>query len=134
MKKLTITEKNGLEIKRKLEEKQEVIFNFKWSISKGRDTYGYNICTCKANNLKVGQCNGGGYDMQGVAIAMFFNMNYKEELKKSNIVNYGYDNNSNYINGMCGLSCVLSIIEKLGFTVKYNYKKNSCDYIISKVN
>ena len=125
-KRLTVKEKNGIQIKELLESGKEVVFNFKWSISKGYYTYGYNICTCKANNLKVGQCNGGGYDMQGVSLASFFNLNYGEDLRKINT--------TGYINGACGLAYVLRVIEKLGFNIKYDYKKNGCDYIISKNN
>lgn len=44
-----------------------------WTVSKGRETYGYNICSLYANGNKVSSCNGGGYDMQGVALASYLN-------------------------------------------------------------
>ena len=41
-----------------------------WTLSKGKDTYGYNICTIKDTTTgKKGQCNGGGYDMAGTSLA-----------------------------------------------------------------
>jgi hypothetical protein len=49
----------------------------KHTTSKGRDTYGYNICTIRVHGsrygtsqpLAVGRCNGGGYDMVGTSLA-----------------------------------------------------------------
>lgn len=42
----------------------------KWTLSKGQNTYGYNICTIKDTKTgKKGQCNGGGYDMAGTSLA-----------------------------------------------------------------
>lgn len=44
------------------------VVEFKWTISKGRDTYGYNICTAFVDGEKVGKASGGGYDMQGASL------------------------------------------------------------------
>jgi hypothetical protein len=49
----------------------------KHTTSKGRDTYGYNICTIRVHvsqfgntpALFTGRCNGGGYDMVGTSLA-----------------------------------------------------------------
>ena len=42
----------------------------KWGISRGMDTYGYNICTVRdAKSGAKGRCNGGGYDMAGSSLA-----------------------------------------------------------------
>lgn len=68
-----------------------------WTVSKGRDTYGYNICSLYANGVKVGSCNGGGYDMQGVALA-----NYLEDLGILSI------------NGAVGLDTVIREAEATG--------------------
>lgn len=48
---------------------ERFIVDFVWTISKGRDTYGYNICTAFVEGQKVGQVNGGGYDMQGASLS-----------------------------------------------------------------
>lgn len=45
------------------------VVEFRWGVSRGRDTYGYNICSCYVDGRKVSSCNGGGYDMQGTAFA-----------------------------------------------------------------
>ncbi len=47
--------------------------HFRWTTSRGRDTYGYNICTLfvgthMGTDVKVAACNGGGYDMQGTCL------------------------------------------------------------------
>ena len=42
----------------------------KWTLSRGRYTEGYNICTIKdTRGTAKGQCNGGGYDMAGTSLA-----------------------------------------------------------------
>lgn len=56
---------------------------FSWTVSRGRDTYGYNICTLYVDGVKRGRCNGGGYDMQGTALAQFIESEFKEELVKT---------------------------------------------------
>ena len=42
---------------------------FHWGVSRGRDTYGYAICTAYVDGAMVGRCNGGNYDMRGVALS-----------------------------------------------------------------
>ena len=44
------------------------VLEFKWGKSRGRDTYGYNICTLQVDGAKVASCNGGGYDMKGTCL------------------------------------------------------------------
>lgn len=45
------------------------IVRFSIGTSRAEATYGYNIVTCYVDREKVGRCNGGGYDMQGTALA-----------------------------------------------------------------
>ena len=57
--------------------------NFKWTVSKGRDTYGYNICTLRdMGGNKIASTYGGGYDMQGAVLGNFINSYFSNELKK----------------------------------------------------
>lgn len=56
--------------------------HFKWTVSRGRDTYGYNICTLLVDGEKVGKCNGGGYDMKGTSFAQWLEKEYQLELCK----------------------------------------------------
>ncbi len=53
---------------------------FKWTISRGRDTYGYNICSLWLDGNKVSSCNGGGYDMEGTALADWIESAFQDEL------------------------------------------------------
>lgn len=61
--------------------------HFKWTISRGRDTYGYNICTLLVDGEKKGRCMGGGYDMQGTAFADWLQNEYQKELIELHHVN-----------------------------------------------
>lgn len=54
--------------------------NFKWTVSRGRDTYGYNICTLYVNGQKVSRCNGGSYDMQGTCLGTYIAQAYANRL------------------------------------------------------
>lgn len=54
----------------------------KWSISRGRDTYGYNICSLYVYGTKVTDCNGGGYDMIGTVIGELVTALFKSELEE----------------------------------------------------
>ena len=55
---------------------------FKWTTSRGRDTYGYNICSLFVNGEKVAACNGGGYDMQGTSLGDWIARKFKDQLLK----------------------------------------------------
>lgn len=58
------------------------VLQFRWSVSRGRDTYGYNICTLYADGERVARCNGGGYDMKGTALGDFIARNYADRLRR----------------------------------------------------
>lgn len=53
---------------------------FRWTVSRGRDTYGYNICTLYVDGRKVARCNGGGYDMKGTCLGSFIAAAYADRL------------------------------------------------------
>lgn len=55
---------------------------FKWTVSRARDSAGYNICTLYFDGRKVGRCNGGGYDMKGTSLGLFIAREYKDRLLK----------------------------------------------------
>lgn len=56
--------------------------HFKWTVSRGRDTYGYNICTLLVDGEKVGKTCGGGYDMAGTVLGQWLNNEFQEQLVK----------------------------------------------------
>jgi hypothetical protein len=54
--------------------------HFKWTVSRGRDTYAYNICTLLVDGATVGRCMGGGYDMQGTCLGQWIENSFQLEL------------------------------------------------------
>jgi len=55
---------------------------FKWTTSKARDSYGYNVCTLLVNREKKARCNGGGYDMQGTCLGDWIAKEFEKGLLK----------------------------------------------------
>lgn len=55
---------------------------FKWTVSRARNTYGYNICSLYVDGKKVAAYNGGGYDMQGKSLGYYLARAYSDRLVK----------------------------------------------------
>tara|TARA_Y100000310_G_scaffold142771_1_gene142258 strand:+ start:70 stop:591 length:522 start_codon:yes stop_codon:yes gene_type:complete len=55
---------------------------FKWTTSRGRDTYGYNICSLWVRESKEASTCGGGYDMKGTALGYFLEERFQDRLLK----------------------------------------------------
>ena len=116
---------------------------FKWTTSKGRNTYGWNICTLKdKRGNKISSTCGGGYDMKGTAFGDFIAHYFGEELKRLS-ANYGsfdkggfyglrhYNNKTRKsqkraskhtrttIDGACGFSSMERILNKIGFGLEF---------------
>lgn len=58
----------------------ETTIELRWTTSRGRDTYGYNICTLYADGRKLARCNGGGYDMEGTCLGTWLAREYADRL------------------------------------------------------
>lgn len=54
---------------------------FHWTVSRGRNTCGYNICSLYVNGRKVSACNGGGYDMKGTSLGHWIAKHYADRLR-----------------------------------------------------
>jgi hypothetical protein len=116
-----------------------------WSISKGRDTYGYNICRLDSNTTRY-RAMGGGYDMKGTVLASWLVDEFQDRLQaigaragahysKANGYKSSSDDNSLYgmarnddtgmisIDGACGVSSVISIAEAINISISYNGNK-----------
>ncbi len=52
----------------------------RWTTSRGRDTYGYNVVTLYVDGEKAARCNGGGYDMEGTVIGTFIARAFADRL------------------------------------------------------
>ena len=68
---------------------QTLLAEFRWTISRARDSYGYNICSLWIDGRKVSSCNGGGYDMGGTCLGSWFNKAAKNLLLKLKEEFYG---------------------------------------------
>ena len=99
-----------------------------WSTSKGRDTYGYNICRLDNRNTdKRYKCIGGGYDMVGTVVGEYLEEAFQDHLLSAgNAVTglYGVRRTAEgkvSIDGACGLECVIKIAEVIGVNITSNY-------------
>jgi hypothetical protein len=88
-KRVTTAEKLAAEFRAKVAQTKYAIqekyqrklqLELRWTVSKGRDTYGYNICTLFVNGIKAAACNGGGYDMQGTSVGNWMATAFPERL------------------------------------------------------
>jgi len=102
--------------------------NFKWTVSRGRETYGYNICTVKDTRRETNhRCNGGGYDMQGTSFALWLMATYPDRLASMNREGfYGIREYQGkiHLDGACGLSSMKRIAEAIGLTLDETYTRN----------
>lgn len=121
----TVMELNAKKVKAVIEAGFPVCLGWRWSESRARDTYGYNICTCYIDGIKVGRAIGGGYDMKGSSFDQFLNNAFAEELKELDAREeyYGLRQYHGKVNGACGLSCMLNIFKAMGYD--YNFHRNS---------
>lgn len=111
-----------------------------WSVSKGRDTYGYNICRLDDRNSgKRYRTIGGGYDMIGTVFGEWLQDNYQEQLQAIKArSHYITDENGTQANprtdnlygmrwktdnivsldGACGIESMIRIAEAIGLEVE----------------
>ena len=118
----------------------------KHSTSRGRDTMGYNIVAIWEGKSSYKTC-GGGYDMLGTVFGQWLAANYKEKLNtlvpydsdysmrfyqehgyQPHQENYGLFKGSQglYLDGGCGLDCMISIAKKIGLSVKQLSDRKRC--------
>lgn len=117
-----------------------------WSVSRGRDTYGYNIC--RLDDTSTGyrfKCMGGGYDMVGTVFGDWLAANYQPELlalkdrasyvfpstgrgfheedRADSLYGMRYHEKGDRISldGACGLECMIRIAEAIGLEVERDY-------------
>jgi hypothetical protein len=130
-----------------------------WSVSRGRDTYGYNICRLDSRSGRRYRCSGGGYDMTGTVFGEWLMTEHQEELKalvkdlpkvpygSTSWLQIAEDINPSFygltirpddgfvsLHGACGIECMRRIARALGLSVTSdcNKKGNSVGYFISE--
>jgi hypothetical protein len=129
-----------------------------WSVSRGRDTYGYNICRLDSRSGHRYRCSGGGYDMVGKVFGDWLQSEHQTELRElvadlpkvpygsttwlqiAEDVNpsfYGLtirpDDGLVILDGACGIESMRRIARALGLSVSSdcNKKGNAVGYFIS---
>lgn len=123
-----------------------------WAISRGRDTYGYNICRLDDHNTgKRYRVNGGGYDMIGAALGEWLQTTQQARLMalKDNgpqgapvTVDCGYatpgylkrpdlygltfnPTGKATVDGACGVESVIKIAEACGISVTRDWNRRA---------
>ena len=118
-----------LKVMEHINNNNSIVLEERWSISKGRETFGYNINSLWFAGIKVASCNGGGYDMTSSSLSNFINLYFQDRLNSITNENfeYGlYENNitgNNYISYGIGVNAINKIIQHCGMSVRINEVK-----------
>ena len=115
--------------------------DFKWTTSRGRNTYGYSICTLRdKRENKISSTCGGGYDMKGTCLGDFINIYFYDEIRKLNsadfygLTHYGKKyrhlknaskHGKSHVDGGCGFSTMEKILNKIGFKLSFVLENNN---------
>lgn len=132
-----------------------MFLEFKWTTSRGQDTYGYNICSLWVDGYKRSSCMGGGYDMQGTAYGDWLEKDYQDRLKRIHYKShttvspdagyqarlkedppgnlYGmtsyYDKNGTvtkvHLDGACGMRAMEDVGDAIGIKLTFQRRKRS---------
>ena len=98
-----------------------ITLHFRWTISRGRDTYGYNICSLWVDGIKCTSCRGGGYDLAGTCFGDWIESNYPTQLLALECdEHYGLSvyGGKPVLDGGCGFASMVRIWEALGGTIR----------------
>jgi len=101
------------------------ILKIKWSVSRGRDTYGWNICTLYDGD-RAYRTKGGGYDMVGTVFGEWLLAHYSDKIEKLDQGQfYGLEcyNGQTYLDGACGLNCMIKIAKAIGLGIREYYNQ-----------
>jgi len=93
----------------------------KWTTSRARDTYGYNVVTLRTEDGQKFRASGGGYDMTGTVFGDWLAHNYADKLRTldpSKFYGLTVRDGVARVDGACGLSSMRAIAEAIGVTVK----------------
>ncbi len=112
----------------------------KYTVSRGIDTYGYNICTLwdSVKNIRLGKCSGGGYCMKGVAFAEWMSKNFMPEISLLDPKEYygisKLDSGKVYLEGASGIDCMYRILQGIGFTIERTLYQKQGDIIGHRIH
>jgi hypothetical protein len=128
----------------------------RYSTSRGRDTFGYNVVTVTDQETrKRFSCNGGGYDMLGTSLAEWMVATYQGRLRTisdrahmtydtehNNTCNaeglygmYAYADGRVRVDGACGESSVQRIAKAIGLHLvrTWDLKGHTTGYVVSSL-
>lgn len=135
-----------------------------WSVSRGAETYGYNICRLDdTSSDKRYKCMGGGYDMTGTVFGDWLQEVYQERLKKMADRARGYWDKETLsqgnlsggdklcgmtaymksgelekvsLDGACGIESMVRVAEAIGLEVQrtYNRKGHTTGFIVTEAS
>lgn len=117
------------------------VLRLTWGTSRGRDTYGYTICTLTDETTgKRFRCMGGGYDMAGTVFAEWLEATFPEEL--AGLSKYAADfygmsvrrDGTVRLDGACGLESMLTVAKALNVNVTrtHDRKGNTTGWLVSR--
>ena len=138
-------------------EVSETYLAVRWSTSRGRDTYGYNICSVTDQvTRKRYSCNGGGYDMLGTSIGDWLQETYQAELvaikdqahaiytettegpwdrqvNEKGLYGMTYNATRDHVtlDGACGLSSIEAIAKAIGVKLSAGRQNTTTGYIVT---
>ena len=117
------------------------VLRIKWTTSRGRDTYGWNIVTLTDETTgKRFRANGGGYDMVGTVFGDWLAATFPEELQRwadgTPDLDYGAfrrADGSVYLDGACGLEQMRQVGDALGLEVirTHDRKGNTTGWLVT---
>ncbi len=117
------------------------VLRIKRSTSRGRDTYGWNICTLTDETTgKRFRTTGGGYDMAGTVFGDWLEATFREELARwaasTDNLNYGATvraDGSVRLDGGCGLEQMRQVADALGLEVArtHDRKGNTTGWLVT---
>jgi hypothetical protein len=101
-------------------------YTLNWSISRARDTEGYNVLTARdSRGRKVAGCCGGGYDMEGTVFAEILTKHHLARIASLAAIGaycepglIVHADGSWYLDGACGLDSMVRIARAAGLTVE----------------
>lgn len=114
------------------------VLRIKWSTSRGRDTYGWNICTLTDETTgKRFRTTGGGYDMVGTVFGEWLANTVRPgaiaDLEELPYGAFRRPDGSVYVDGACGLSCMTRLAEAIGaeITRTHDRKGNTTGWLVT---
>ena len=137
---------------------------FKYTTSRGQDTYGYNICSLYVDGQKKYSTCGGGYDMKGTVLGQYIKQNFYNDIIKLSGNTGSIDDGTGYyglsyyemvddkyiplksykdahtkvrIDGACGFDTMRDILKAIGYGLQFIDSEKHGDisiYTVYKLN